>query len=72
LLASKDAFAKSAAKNAANFMNNDPYGGMGEDFANFLQSKQTAKEVLKEAYGNKGIISDYTQAGQFLQYIGYG
>ena len=65
-------FSHSAAKNAANFMGIDPYGGAVEDYDNYLNSWKSAQEVLKAAYGNKGVIADYKQAGQLMSFIGYG
>lgn len=68
----QQAFKLSDAKNAANFMGVDPFGGALEDYDNYVNSHKAAQEVLKAAYSNGGIIADYKQAGQLLNFIGYG
>jgi hypothetical protein len=56
----------------SNFMGRDPYGGQSTDFDNYISSRKTAKKALGEAYTNKGVLKNYKQAAQMLDFIAYG
>jgi hypothetical protein len=52
-------------------MNEDPFKGATDTFATYLSNRDAARTAIEEAYKNNGLI-DYTQAGQLINFIGYG